>query len=65
MTPHHYILTQRVNLAKNEILQGKSLSVAALDAGFSDQSHFARNFKKIYGYAPGELLNKSNFILYM
>lgn len=65
ITPHHYILTQRVTKAKDEILQGNSLNDAALNAGFNDQSHFARNFKKIYGYAPGELLNKSNFILYM
>lgn len=64
MTPHNYILTQRINKAKDAVLHGKSLSDSAYSAGFSDQSHFTRNFKKIYGYLPKELLDKSNFILY-
>jgi AraC-like DNA-binding protein len=65
LTPHSYILTQRVERAKELILNGKCLSEASLEAGFSDQSHFIRNFKKIYGYSPKELHKKSNFILYM
>jgi AraC-like DNA-binding protein len=64
MTPHNYILTQRINRAKDAILHGKSLSNSAYNAGFSDQSHFTRSFKKVYGYLPKELLDKSNFILY-
>ncbi len=65
LTPHNYILTQRVDKAKESILRGKSLLEASAEMGFSDQSHFIRNFKKIYGYSPKELLKKSNFILYM
>jgi len=64
LTPHHYILTQRIHKAKELILYGESLSVAGLTVGFNDQSHFIRNFRKIYGYSPKELLKKSNFILY-
>lgn len=65
LTPHNYILAQRVDKARESILKGQSLLEASFDAGFSDQSHFIRNFKKIYGYSPKELLKKSNFILYM
>lgn len=64
LTPHNYILTQRVHRAKENILKGKSLSETTFDVGFSDQSHFTRSFRRIYGYSPKELLNKSNFILY-
>lgn len=64
LTPHHYILTQKIQKAKELILEGQNLSQAGLNVGFSDQSHFIRNFRKIYGYSPKELLQKSNFILY-
>ena len=64
LTPHQYIITQRIYKAKALILQGKSLLESALDSGFNDQSHFIRSFKKIYGYSPKTLLKKSNFILY-
>lgn len=64
LTPHHYIVTQRIHKAKELVLSGESLSQVSLNVGFSDQSHFIRNFRKIYGYSPKELLNKSNFILY-
>ena len=64
LTPHHYILTQRIHKAKNLVLSGSSLSSVGLEVGFNDQSHFIRNFRKIYGYSPKELLKKSNFVLY-
>ena len=64
LTPHQYILAQRVCKAKTLVLEGESLSLAGLHAGFSDQSHFIRTFRKIYGYPPKTLLQKSNFILY-
>lgn len=64
LTPHQYIIAERIHKAKNLVLGGESLSLAALQAGFSDQSHFIRSFRKIYGYSPKTLLQKSNFILY-
>lgn len=64
LTPHHYILTQRIHKAKELVLNGSALSEVGLKVGFNDQSHFIRNFRKIYGYSPKELLKKSNFILY-
>ena len=64
LTPHQYIITERIHKAKELVLEGKSLGEVGFDVGFSDQSHFIRNFRKIYGYSPKLLLQKSNFILY-
>lgn len=64
LTPHQYIIAKRIHKAKELVLEGESLSLAGLHAGFSDQSHFIRSFRKIYGYSPKTLLQKSNFILY-
>ncbi len=64
ITPHQYILNKRIQKAKELILKGTPLNEIAIEVGFSDQSHFIRSFKKIYGYLPKELKEKSNFILY-
>lgn len=64
LTPHQYILTQRVHKAKELILNGEKLNYIPASVGFSDQSHFIRNFRKIYGYSPKELQKEDNFILY-
>ena len=64
LTPHQYIIIERIQKAKELVLKGKSLGEVGFDVGFSDQSHFIRNFRKIYGYSPKLLLQKSNFILY-
>lgn len=31
---------------------GKSLAGAAMDAGFADQSHMTRQFRRAYGLSP-------------
>jgi len=64
LTPHQYILTQRIQKAKDLVLNGCSLIEAGLEVGFNDQSHFIRNFRKIHGYSPKELLKKKNFIVF-
>ncbi len=60
ITPHHFIINEKINYANFLIQKGISLSEASFSAGFSDQSHFTRNFKKFYG----QTLKKGNFILY-
>lgn len=52
ITPHQYVLSCRVNLARRLIESGKPLNQAALDAGFADDSHLNRNFKRVYGLTP-------------
>lgn len=51
-SPHAYQLDQRIKKAKSLLQQGISLSEAALQLGFSDQSHFQRNFKKRVAVTP-------------
>ncbi len=59
LTPHSFIINERINRANTLMQKGVSISEAGQLVGFSDQSHFTRNFKKYFGYTP----NKSNFIL--
>jgi len=51
--PHRYVLSQRIELAK-ERLRDPRISVidAGLDAGFQNPSHFARTFRKLVGTSP-------------
>lgn len=55
LTPHSFIINQRVNKAHKLISEGTPIIDASLEVGFNDQSHFTRNFKKLYGYTPAKL----------
>lgn len=53
ISPHQYVIQQRVDRAKQLLLQGKmSLSEIAIACGFSHQSHLNRHFKRITGVTP-------------
>ena len=56
MPPHEYQNQHRVMAVKRHIAAGTSLAEAAVSAGFSDQSHMTRCFKKIMGMTPGEYM---------
>ena len=52
-SPHHYIIRQRVAMAKELLVQtNRTLANIALDAGFADQSHFCRTYVAITGETP-------------
>ena len=53
MSPHAYLTQLRLERARELIDNGQSIADAALLAGFSDQSHLTRRFKKRYGLTPG------------
>ncbi|WP_370589516.1 helix-turn-helix domain-containing protein [Tychonema sp. LEGE 07203] len=56
-SPHQYVIQQRVERAKQLLLQGKmSLAEIAIACGFSHQSHLNRHFKRITGVTPKTLL---------
>ena len=57
LTPHAYLNQIRCSHAKSMLDNDKSISQAALDTGFFDQSHLNRVFKKIYGITPGQYRN--------
>ncbi|WP_432453286.1 AraC family transcriptional regulator [Agarivorans sp. QJM3NY_29] len=52
ITPHQYVLSCRVNVARKIIESGQSLNEAAFMAGFADSSHLIRHFKRVYGMTP-------------
>jgi AraC family transcriptional regulator len=51
--PHQYVLRKRVETAQALLAdQRLSLTEIALQAGFSDQSHFSKIFRRMIGVAP-------------
>ena len=52
LSPHAYIIQQRLALARRLIRRGEALADVALIAGFCDQSHMARCFTRQFGVPP-------------
>lgn len=53
ITPYRYLETVRINEAKSLLGQGVQPVEAAMQTGFSDQSHFTNYFSSFIGLAPG------------
>jgi AraC-like DNA-binding protein len=56
MSPGDYLRYLRLAKARALLRGGASLVEAALSAGYSDQSHFSRVFKRVFGYSPAHFL---------
>lgn len=54
LPPHAYLVQRRLIQARRLLLAGLSPTDAALAAGFSDQSHLHRHFKRALGLTPGQ-----------
>ena len=54
MAPHRYVSLQRVRHAQTLLREGATLAGAASAAGFCDQSHLSRRFKRLCGMTPGQ-----------
>ena len=52
-SPHRYQVMRRLERARGALLSGMPIAEAAFEAGFADQAHFTRHFKKSYGMTPG------------
>jgi AraC family transcriptional regulator len=54
VTPHNWLLTLRVEVAKQKLREGRlSLRDVALACGFADQSHLTQVFARFVGLSPG------------
>lgn len=53
LSPHAYQTLVRARLAKTLLAKGVPILRAAVEAGFCDQAHLTRHFKRIYGVTPG------------
>lgn len=56
ITPYQYIINLRLEFALSLMKEKLPLSEISFICGFSDQSHFIRNFKKRYGITPSNFL---------
>lgn len=54
LPPHAYLNHVRIQQAKRLLIADWSITQAALETGFTDQSHLHRHFKKIVGVTPGQ-----------
>jgi len=60
VTPHHYILRERINEAKRLLQSGTAaISEVGLALGFSDQSHFSATFRRLTGRTPRQFRQNS------
>lgn len=53
VTPYRYLESIRINAAKALLEQGVPPLEAAMQTGFSDQSHFTNYFSRFIGVSPG------------
>lgn len=53
-TPHAYLINRRIQLGQSELKGGMPIADAALNAGFADQPHFQRTFKRLVAATPNQ-----------
>ncbi|MER7244212.1 AraC family transcriptional regulator [Kribbella sp. NPDC000426] len=56
MPPHRYLTGRRVDLARRYLLDGHPAAEVATLAGFYDQSHLNRHFRKLLGVTPASFV---------
>jgi AraC-like DNA-binding protein len=59
LPPHKYQLRLQLEHARALLADGVRPISAAAECGFSDQSHLARHFKRIYNVTPGSFARAS------
>lgn len=57
IAPHQYLMSRRVERARRLLLEGMRPSEAAAVAGFYDQAHLTRHFRRWVGVTPGRYRN--------
>jgi AraC-like DNA-binding protein len=58
MPPHRYLTGRRVDLARRYLLDGHPAAEVATLAGFYDQSHLNRHFRKMLGVTPTSFVKR-------
>ena len=53
ITPHAYLVGRRLELARDLLLDGVRPAAAATEAGFYDQAHLTRHFRRFLATTPG------------
>jgi AraC-like DNA-binding protein len=55
-SPSRFRTLRQLDRVRQSLRKGLPLAAAAADAGFADQSHMTRLFKRAYGITPGQWL---------
>ena len=58
LTPHAYQINRRIQFGRRELQRGRPIVEVALDAGFADQAHFQRAFKRHVAATPGQYMRR-------
>ena len=58
LPPSKYLVHRRVLHAVRQLRSGTSIAATAAEAGFVDQSHLTRHFKRIVGVTPGQFRDR-------
>jgi len=54
MTPHAYLVNCRVQYGRAQLKKGRPIAEVAVEAGFADQAHFQRAFRRSMAATPGQ-----------
>jgi len=54
MTPHAYLVNCRVEFSRAQLRKGRPIADVAAEAGFADQAHLQRTFKRIVAATPAQ-----------
>lgn len=54
LTPHAYLVNCRIEFARSQLRKGRPIAAVAFEAGFADQAHLQRAFKRIVAATPGQ-----------
>lgn len=54
MTPHAYIVNCRIEFSRAQLRKGLPIAAVAHEAGFADQAHLQRTFKRIVAATPAQ-----------
>ncbi len=54
LTPHGYLIDCRLQLARDGLRRGEGIAEVAVQAGFADQAHLQRLFKRTLAATPGQ-----------
>jgi AraC-like DNA-binding protein len=60
--PKHFLILERIRLAKTLLLDLESIEAVADKLGYSSVHYFSRHFKEVTGFTPSEYKKRSAFL---
>lgn len=63
MSVANYLIFRKLYFTYLGLMKGKNITTAALDAGFSDSSHFATTNKRMFGLSPSSISGNMKIII--